>query len=150
MLKNYNVLFLIKYYIKLVFPLAKMAPLAAVWREILPNAVERIDLSTHLDVVAAVVVEVEDSVDLTLDADVDLVGAAQTVAQRLPRVLLHVNIIKFPVKREKSCYKMRAAVFYTEQISRARCFLPPPAPPTRATRSKRQTRSQGGGTLFER
>ena len=53
-------------------------------------------MPTHLDMVVAVVVEVEDAVELALPAHVQLLGALHPLAQRLPRVLLHLDVVELP------------------------------------------------------
>jgi len=52
-------------------------------------------------VVVPVVVDVEDPVQLGVLGDVELGVALDAFAQRLPRVLLHLNVVKLPGMKEK-------------------------------------------------
>ena len=51
---------------------------------------------THLNVVVSVVVQVEDSVQLTLHGDVQVLGVLDPLAERLPGVLFHLDVVKLP------------------------------------------------------
>lgn len=63
---------------------------------------------THLDVVVAVVMQIEDAEQLGVGGDVDVFGVDQTVGQQLTSVLLHLNVIEFPV--ETKCNKISLIV----------------------------------------
>ena len=54
---------------------------------------------SHLNVVVPVVVEVEDAVELALLVDVDVLGVLDALAHRLPRVLLHLDVVELPAKK---------------------------------------------------
>ena len=50
--------------------------------------------------VVAVVVEVDDPVELGLGGHVDVVGVGDALGQGLAGVLLHLDVVKLPVKKE--------------------------------------------------
>ena len=52
---------------------------------------------THLNVIVSVVVKVEDSVQLTLHGDVQVLGVLDPLAERLPGVLFHLDVVELPV-----------------------------------------------------
>lgn len=53
---------------------------------------------THLNVVVPVVVEVDDSVELGVQVDLDVLGVLEPLAEALARVLLHLDVVKLPEK----------------------------------------------------
>ncbi len=57
--------------------------------------------NTDLYVVVPVVVEVEDAVDLGVQADVDVLRPGDALAQRLARVLLHLDVVELPATKKK-------------------------------------------------
>jgi len=50
----------------------------------------------NLDVVVAVVVEVEDAEELRVGRNVDVLGVEEAFAEQLPAVLFHLDVIEFP------------------------------------------------------
>lgn len=59
-------------------------------------------VDTHLNVVVSVVVQVEDTIDFTVDSDVDVIRVGDAFTQGLTCVFLHLNVVEFPVK-ERRC-----------------------------------------------
>lgn len=60
------------------------------------------DCRPYLDVVVPVVVKVEDPVQLAVYGDSQVVGVLDALAEGLPGVLLHLDVVKLPgSKREK-------------------------------------------------
>ena len=57
--------------------------------------------ATNLDVVVAVVVEVEDPVDLAVRGHVDVLGAVEALAQGLAGILLHLDVVELSEKKMK-------------------------------------------------
>jgi len=55
----------------------------------------------YLNVVVAVVVQVEDPVDLDVLVDVDVLRSLQTLANGLPCVFFHLNVIELSVGAQK-------------------------------------------------
>ena len=51
---------------------------------------------SHLNVVVPVVMEVDDSVELGVHVDLDVLGVLEPLAEALPRVLLHLDVVKLP------------------------------------------------------
>ena len=51
---------------------------------------------SHLNVVVSVVVEVEDPVELGVQGDPQVVRVLDALAQRLPGVLLHLDVVELP------------------------------------------------------
>lgn len=59
----------------------------------------------YLDVIVAVVVEVDDPVQLGLGGHVDVVGVGDALGQGLAGVLLHLDVVKLPAKKgNESCH----------------------------------------------
>ena len=54
---------------------------------------------SHLNVVVSVVVEVEDPVELGVEGDPQVVRVLDALAQRLPGVLLHLDVVELPAKK---------------------------------------------------
>ena len=52
----------------------------------------------HLNVVVSVVVEVEHPVELGVESNPQVVGVLDPFAQRLPCVLLHLDVVELPGK----------------------------------------------------
>lgn len=52
-----------------------------------------------------VVVQVEHTVDLAVVAHMDVVHVLHAFARRLPGVLLHLNVVEFPVGAEEELSK---------------------------------------------
>lgn len=50
----------------------------------------------HLDMIIPIVVQVEDTVDFAVVAHMDVVHVLHAFANRLPSVLLHLNVVEFP------------------------------------------------------
>ncbi len=48
--------------------------------------------------VVAVVVKIEDAVNFAFGADVNILVIGDALAERLTRVLLHLNVVKLPAK----------------------------------------------------
>ena len=61
---------------------------------------------SHLNVVVSVVVKVEDPVELGVEGDPQVVRVLDALAQRLPCVLLHLDVVELPAK-EGVLYKNR-------------------------------------------
>ena len=67
---------------------------------------------SHLNVVVSVVVEVEDPVELGVKGDPQVVRVLDALAQRLPGVLLHLDVVELPASKEvlhtrkHDCYYM--------------------------------------------
>ena len=59
-----------------------------------------LDSSSHLNVVVSVVVEVEDPVELGVHRDPQVVRVLDALAERLPRVLLHLDVVELPKSRK--------------------------------------------------
>ena len=59
-----------------------------------------LDSSSHLNVVVSVVVEVEDPVELRVHRDPQVVRVLDALAERLPRVLLHLDVVELPASRK--------------------------------------------------
>ena len=59
-----------------------------------------LDSSSHLNVVVSVVVEVEDPVELGVHRDPQVVRVLDALAERLPRVLLHLDVVELPASRK--------------------------------------------------
>ena len=57
-------------------------------------------LQSHLNVVVPVVVEVDDSVELGVHVDLDVLGVLEPLAQALPRVLLHLDVVKLSAREQ--------------------------------------------------
>lgn len=55
-------------------------------------------MAAYLNMVIAIVMQVEHSVNFTIHTDVDIVDAFDTFANRLAGVLLHLNVVKFPAR----------------------------------------------------
>ena len=55
---------------------------------------------SHLNVVVSVVVEVEDPVELRVHRDPQVVRVLDALAERLPRVLLHLDVVELPASRK--------------------------------------------------
>lgn len=53
----------------------------------------------YLDVIVTVVVQVEDSVELRIGTDVDVLRVLDALRDRLARVLLHLDVVEFPAKK---------------------------------------------------
>ena len=51
--------------------------------------------------VVPVVVEVDDSVQLGVQLDLDVLGVLEALAEALARVLLHLDVVKLPKKEKK-------------------------------------------------
>ena len=51
----------------------------------------------YLDVIVAVVVEIENTEELRVGRDVNLIGVDQSLAEQLAAVLLHLDVVEFPV-----------------------------------------------------
>ena len=51
--------------------------------------------------VVPVVVEIDDPVELGLHGDVEVLGVFDTLAHGLASVLLHLNVVKFPGKKDE-------------------------------------------------
>ena len=60
----------------------------------------RTDGTTHLNVIVPVVVEVDDSVHLGVEVDLDVLGLLHALAQALPRVLLHLDVVKLSAREQ--------------------------------------------------
>jgi hypothetical protein len=58
-------------------------------------------MAAYLNVIIAIVMEVKHTVNLTVHANVNVVDALDTFADRLAGVLLHLNVVKFPGNEEK-------------------------------------------------
>ena len=52
--------------------------------------------------VVPVVVEVDDAVQLRLHVDVEVLWVLDALAEGLPGVLLHLNVVKFPARENRS------------------------------------------------
>ena len=50
--------------------------------------------------VVPVVVEVDDSVELGVHVDLDVLGVLEPLAQALPRVLLHLDVVKLSAREQ--------------------------------------------------
>ena len=59
-----------------------------------------LEYRTYLDVVVAVVVQVEHSVDLAVPEDSEVVLLFDSLAHGLPRVLLHLDVVELPVTQQ--------------------------------------------------
>ena len=55
----------------------------------------------YLDVVVAVVVEVEDTEEFGIGRDVDVVGVEETLAEQLSTVLFHLDVVELSVKKKR-------------------------------------------------
>jgi hypothetical protein len=55
-------------------------------------------MAAYLNVIIAIVMQIQHTVNLTVHRNVDVVDAFDTFADRLSGVLLHLNVVKFPVK----------------------------------------------------
>ena len=51
---------------------------------------------THLNVVVSVVVKVENPVELALHGDMEIIRVLDSLAERLPGVLLHLDVVELP------------------------------------------------------
>ena len=56
----------------------------------------------HFKLVVAVVVEVEDSIQLGVGRHVDVVCIRHSISDRLSSVLLHLNVVKLPEARNNN------------------------------------------------
>jgi hypothetical protein len=75
--------------------MAVNGPDCRVWR------LWRQEFEAHLNVVVPVVVEIEDAVELALLGHVNVLGVLQTLADRLPRVLLHLDVVELPASKHR-------------------------------------------------
>lgn len=57
-------------------------------------------MSTHLNVVVPIVVEVDDSVELRVQVDPDVLWVLVPLAEALARVLLHLDVVKLSERKE--------------------------------------------------
>lgn len=55
-------------------------------------------MAAYLNMIIAIVMQVEHSVNFTIHTDVNVVDAFDTFADRLAGVLLHLNVVKFPAR----------------------------------------------------
>ena len=55
---------------------------------------------SHLNVVVSVVVEVEDPVELGVEGNPQVVRVLDALAQSLPRILLHLDVVELPASRK--------------------------------------------------
>lgn len=58
-------------------------------------------MAAYLNVVIAIVMQIEYSVNFTIHVDVNVVDALDTFADSLSGVLLHLNVVKFPATKKK-------------------------------------------------
>jgi hypothetical protein len=65
-------------------------------------------LTPHLNVVVPVVVEVEDTVQLAVLIHVDVLRVLHSLAHRLPRILLHLDVVEFPAT--KTTFRLELSV----------------------------------------
>lgn len=59
-------------------------------------------ISAYLYVIVPVVVQIEDAVDLAVRTHVQVVGALDALADRLARVLLHLDVVELAAKSYKN------------------------------------------------
>ena len=57
------------------------------------------EVLSHLNVVVSVVVEVEHPVELGVNSDPQVVGVLDPLAQRLPGILLHLDVVELPADK---------------------------------------------------
>ena len=56
---------------------------------------------TYLNVVVSVVVKVENSVELALHRDMKIIGVLDSLAECLPGVFFHLDVVELPGKKER-------------------------------------------------
>ena len=58
-------------------------------------------MAAYLNVIIAIIMQIKHTVNFTIHTDVNVVDTFDSFADRLPGVLLHLNVVKFPAKEKK-------------------------------------------------
>lgn len=54
----------------------------------------------YLDMIIPIIVKIQYSVNITIDADMQIIGILYSFADRLPGVFFHLNVIEFSAKEK--------------------------------------------------
>lgn len=57
-------------------------------------------MAAYLNVIIAIIMQVKHTVNFTVHTDVNVIDAFNAFADSLARILLHLNVVKFPAKNK--------------------------------------------------
>lgn len=57
-------------------------------------------LAAYLNVIITIVMQVKHTINFTIHVDVNIVDTLNTFTDRLTGILLHLNVVKFPIMKE--------------------------------------------------
>jgi hypothetical protein len=58
-------------------------------------------MAAYLNVIIAIVMQIKHTINFTIHTDVNVIDAFDAFAYCLSRVLLHLNVVKFPARKRK-------------------------------------------------